>query len=1491
MTKTRRILSLIIVFAIMLSVIPCNIFAFAAEPIEDDIPMQEGGYDPTDDLGDIPGQSGNSGASNDLGDLEDEPKNYVATVNGVKYESFDEAFSAAKLIVTEIAEIVLLADVSFGQGDVLTDIVLDLNGHTLTATVANFLWIQGGSLTVKDTSASGDGMIHVPQSGNAILAFYGTFTMESGTIVSQNNVVYTGGSAKVNIKGGTLTSVIDTGNVFYLADANAVTTISGGYINGPSFVWAGKVVVTGGSFSHSSLISYCADGYTAEQVDGRWTVRSVEKVISVFIGKNGYYTLEEALNAAKANDVIEIRVAGNYSLKNNNYAEGAYCLPAGLTIKGTVEGVTVVNGPTISASNITIENVDFINGSNVSIAFRTFGDSVFKNCSLIAPNGTYYSVASGTLLFENCVIKGSASYGLVIFEGNATITVKGCTLAGWNYFGDTNGVLIEDCTFENATYSELVSSEDFKIVNTKFPSNYLISSYYGPLLLEIENCTVDGEKTIVDILDTEMIDAARDVIVDGVSLKVKYAAEVNGVKYETLADAIAAAQTGDTITLLVNVNECVTISGKNVTLDLNGKKVFGDGSDAVAVVGGAVVTIKNGTLETNGKNCGGVWVKNATATLEDCTLISTNVEESCAVYASNGATITIKNCELTAAANGEGENHFALTMMGANITIESGKFTGKHSVSSNGSDDYDDATLTINGGTFDGPIYWPANGKLTINGGTFTAETAIYLKSGSLEINGGTFTGNGEKKDYQYKDSGAIYTGTAIMIENVGRSEYDAVTSAAINGGTFISVNNVAIQSVAENTNVDVVTGFISNGTFSSDVSDLCVYGYKSEANGDGTYGITECDYVAEVNGVKYETLADAIAAAQAGDTITLLSDFTLSKRLVATKDLTIDLNGHTWTSTATSALAVSGCYIKVTDSSDAKNGTVKAGSGTSGNAIQVINNGEFVLENGNVHSANNGIYVNNGTVTISGGTVKGVATSSAALYLQSNATVTITGGNIEAHNGIMLWENISLTISGGTISGTGSTGIQGNGTYDDTAISVSGGNISGRWAAIYHPQGGELNISGSAKLTGYTGVVVKGGTINISGGTISGTGAADTYKPVSSGYIDTGDGLYIEHYDNSTSEENYGTPVVTITGGTFTSVYGKAVASYANTNNSVTALDNFISGGTFTSDVSDLCADGFACVANGDGTYKVAVAYVKVIAGTMVSLKDSVSIKFYFTKSALKGGKDYFLVFSANGVESQVVKLSDCAVDSSYYMYEYKVFAKQMADDISVIIYEGTDTTDRSARYSTEFSTSIRAYAMTLLNKSDSTAALKATLVDMLNYGAASQLQFGYNTGDLANSELTDAHKAFATTTTPSISNDAYNKGTSGYFAGTIATLADNIKLNLFFTNKLLQQRENVQFVIKYTNYRGESVSYTVDGTDAIVDGSYLKLSVPVVASDIRTKISCEIYIDGTLVDTVTHSVESYCYSLIKSGKEIDICESIVKYGDSAKVYFKNQK
>ena len=306
------------------------------------------------------------------------------------------------------------------------------------------------------------------------------------------------------------------------------------------------------------------------------------------------------------------------------------------------------------------------------------------------------------------------------------------------------------------------------------------------------------------------------------------------IGYATLADAVAS-EYGNNVTMLADVNEAVTISGKEITLDLNGKKVYSANSDVISVKNNANVTIKGGTLESAGYNCGGVYVNNATLALNGCTFVGTNNEESCGVYASNGANVTIDNCELTA-------NHYGLIMMGANVTINSGTFTAPLSVSANGSDDYDDATLTINGGTFNGGIYWPANGKLTINDGIFTDEIAVYVKSGSLEINGGTFTGTGVANNYAYTLSGFAATGDAIVIENVGGDEYDAIGTVSITGGTFTSVNAAPIASyTAGKDGVEAVEGFVIGGTFNKEIeAELCALGYICIPDGNGAYTIAD---------------------------------------------------------------------------------------------------------------------------------------------------------------------------------------------------------------------------------------------------------------------------------------------------------------------------------------------------------------------------------------------------------------------------------------------------------------------------------------------------------------------------------------------------------------------------------------------------------------------------------------------------------------------------
>ena len=350
--------------------------------------------------------------------------------------------------------------------------------------------------------------------------------------------------------------------------------------------------------------------------------------------------------------------------------------------------------------------------------------------------------------------------------------------------------------------------------------------------------------------------------------------------YADLQKALYAAKDGDTIVLLSDLNGKYSFTNEgSYTLDLGGNKITATGTDTISVTGANTdMTIKNGALESDGNNCGGVYVKNATVTLENCVLTGTNEKDSCGIYASNNSTITVKDCIATG-------KTYGLIMMSANVTIESGTFNGSLSVSSNGSDAYDKANLTINGGTFNGCIYWPAQGKLTINDGKFTGKTAVYVKSGSLEINGGTFTGNGEKISYAYKKSGFEPTGSAIVLENVGLSEYNAISSVSISGGTFISENNMAIESVAGGTNVKAVSGFISGGKFSSAVAkELVAVGYETKIDGNFVCVVA----LPTLNVYTAEDLAKAIP----GQTISIESDITLSETVTLPAGATLVGNG-----------------------------------------------------------------------------------------------------------------------------------------------------------------------------------------------------------------------------------------------------------------------------------------------------------------------------------------------------------------------------------------------------------------------------------------------------------------------------------------------------------------------------------------------------------------------------------------------------------------------
>ena len=122
-----------------------------------------------------------------------------------------------------------------------------------------------------------------------------------------------------------------------------------------------------------------------------------------------------------------------------------------------------------------------------------------------------------------------------------------------------------------------------------------------------------------------------------------------------------------------------------------------------------------------------------------------------------------------------------------------------------------------------------------------------------------------------------------------------------------------------------------------------------------------------------------------------------------------------------------------------------------------------------------------------------------------------------------------SLIIDGATIESANKIAISGNGTHHNTAITINSGTIKGGGYGIYHPQIGTLTVNGGTISGGKTGIEMRSGMLNISGGEISGNG--DPFEAFANGSGATVQGAAIAISQHSTDKDIN----VTISGGTFT--------------------------------------------------------------------------------------------------------------------------------------------------------------------------------------------------------------------------------------------------------------------------------------------------------------------------------------------------------------------
>lgn len=150
-------------------------------------------------------------------------------------------------------------------------------------------------------------------------------------------------------------------------------------------------------------------------------------------------------------------------------------------------------------------------------------------------------------------------------------------------------------------------------------------------------------------------------------------AKVGGTTYATLAEAVADAADGDTVTLLGNTTEDVTVTG-NITLDLGGYTLTntGAGKATLTIAAGATATVKNGSI-VGGASYYTIQ-NNGTATFDVLTATAGNTGSS---MLDNYGTLTITSGTYTGGLDTvKNENTGVLNISGGTFTLEKRHFQG-----------------------------------------------------------------------------------------------------------------------------------------------------------------------------------------------------------------------------------------------------------------------------------------------------------------------------------------------------------------------------------------------------------------------------------------------------------------------------------------------------------------------------------------------------------------------------------------------------------------------------------------------------------------------------------------------------------------------------------------------------------------------------------------------------------------------------------------------
>lgn len=1008
---------------------------------------------------------------------------------------------------------------------------LTISGGTFTQDNFIVLKCDHGNLYVKGGTINSANSYAIQNWKNA--------TIKDNAVINGNVSTWTFGGAgsDLQIQGGTVNGNVESVTYDGVEGKPAKVSITGGTVNGTlntvdystgttsNDPTKATIEVTSGTFS-TDPSRYLIEG-SAATPNGDGTF-GVAKAYLAQVGENSYYTMDEAFKAQTASGkaitllrdyttgstfnsgsiarVVDLNghtwtctgTDANSAAFEINYSNASLTVKNGKVVSSQLIGlIPSASGGTITYDNSTLTFEGVEASTTATSGIETNGNNtndtvVLKNSTLNVPNGFgIYFPSSGTLTIDNSTINAK-TMGAQVCSGNLNVTAGSAITVS----GDPVEKLEDDGAIQDGAAISIVNRPGYKglgqiaITGGTFKAkgdNAAIKAYTWDSATKQESDFDNTVKTVAVYGGTFSSAVSADLCAEGcnpvenpdgthgVSGSV---AQVGFKAFNTLQAAIDAAQDGEIVTLLTDATEDATIAaGKNITLNLGGKTLTNTdtGKATLTIAKGATATVKNGSIVGG---TGYYTIDNhGTATLEDVTATAGNTDSS---MIRNDGTLTIESGSYS------GGLDVVKSEEGSTLTINGGKFELSHAVSNN----------------YTGVIF--TYGTTAINGGEFVCSATSPYWANPCVVITGEVTG--------YKSFTKITGGKFVNKHAKGKifHGYGKATSDnfEVTGGTF---------------NKSVSDGFLADGF-------TCVKG------SDGTYGIATA--IAQVGSTRYTSLQAAInAVKKAGKTIQLLNDTTENITINASKQISLDLNGHTLnggTGTAKATILNEGT-VTITDTSAGKTGTIKRDDqGIEGEtSYYVIKNiGTMVIDQANVVN-NSGYKKANSSGSMVGSSLICNGDD------DPQASLTINGGTFNQPNFLVVKNgtNGTLTVNGGTLTSNHSA------VQNWNKAQILGGSLTGQiWTDAWVEGAiGETIIGGDAQFTGEIVVDITGKvppTLKIEGGSLD------------------------------------------VTSWRVTSAAAAANATVA------------VSGGTFTAAVPEnYCAEGYAPAANADGTYGVKLA------------------------------------------------------------------------------------------------------------------------------------------------------------------------------------------------------------------------------------------------------------------------------------------------------------